>query len=194
MSGCWLQTFSGKAVFPLQPRIEDICIDDIAHALSLLCRFGGHVKKFYSVAEHCVRASYEVPLEHALWALLHDASEAYLIDLPRPLKHDPDTGRTYRAAESRLMRVICQRFGLPEQEPAEVKQADNRLLNTEQRDLMGPQVMPWSVNDLAPALSRKIEPWSSDMAEELFLRRFYALSSPDYWATSLELELPCSKL
>jgi uncharacterized protein len=190
MSGSWIQTYTGRAINPLDPSPADICIEDIAHALSLLCRFGGHVREFYSVAEHSVRASYEVAPEHALWALLHDSSEAYMVDFPRPLKHST-VGKEYREVENHLMKVICERFGLPKDEPTEVKRADNALLNTEQRDLMGPQVHPWNSNDLAEPLSNIIAPWSSRVAEVFFLRRFYALTSPESWARNLEFA--CSR-
>jgi hypothetical protein len=84
--GDWMQTFTGRAFYPLDPRPEDIDPVDIAHALSLICRYGGHSSRFYSVAEHCVLMSHAVAPEHALWALLHDATEAYLGDMIRPLK------------------------------------------------------------------------------------------------------------
>lgn len=83
----WIQTFSGRQFFPLEPRVEDVCIEDIAHGLSNLCRYAGHCECFYSVAQHCLLVSRVVPREHALRGLLHDASEAYLIDVPRPIKH-----------------------------------------------------------------------------------------------------------
>jgi hypothetical protein len=96
--GGWMQTFTGRQFFPMDPRPEEVDPTDIAHALSLLCRYNGHVDRFYSVAEHCVHLSYVVPPEHALWALLHDATEAYVGDMISPLKiHMPG----YRAAEDR---------------------------------------------------------------------------------------------
>lgn len=83
--GDWMMTYSGRAFWPLDPRADEIDPLDIAHALSMLCRYGGHVRRFYSVAEHCVLMSHAVAPEHALWALLHDATEAYMVDLPRPI-------------------------------------------------------------------------------------------------------------
>ena len=82
----WVQTVTGKAFYPLKPDPSLISIEDIAWALSMQCRFAGHVLHFYSVAEHCVYISNSVPMEDALWGLLHDATEAYLTDVPRPLK------------------------------------------------------------------------------------------------------------
>jgi hypothetical protein len=139
--GDWMQTFTGRAFWPLDPRADEIDTADIAHALSNLCRFGGHVKRFYSVAEHCVLMSEAVAPEFALWALLHDATEAYLVDLPRPIKrHLP----SYVAAEGVLMECIAERFGITPFEPAEVKDADNRILLTERAALLTSPPIPWS--------------------------------------------------
>jgi hypothetical protein len=172
----WLQTFSGRQFWPLDPSSEDVCIEDIAHALSLLCRFGGHVREFYSVGRSLpARQSYLVPEPHALYALLHDASEAYLVDMPRPIKHDEIFGKTYRAAEKRLMQAICERFALPDEEPAPVRRADNILLLTEQRDLMNPQVRPWS--DVEIPLPYTIKPRPPQDVKRLFLERFYELDA-----------------
>ena len=91
--GDWIQTMSGVIFYPLDPRPEEIRIEDIAHALSHQCRFAGHCREFYSVAEHSVRVSRELPQEFMLWGLLHDASEAYLVDLPRPIKRWSAMGR-----------------------------------------------------------------------------------------------------
>jgi hypothetical protein len=139
----WIQTYSGGQFWPLDPRAEEVEIADIAHALSNMCRFTGHVKEFYSVAQHSVLVAELVPTEHKLWALLHDASEAYLHDLPRPLKRSQPFGALYKGHEARLMEVICEKFGLPAEEPPCVKDADTRLLMTERRDLMGREVEPW---------------------------------------------------
>ena len=97
----FIGTFSGLRFWPLDPNPEKILIADIAHALAHQCRFGGHASKFYSVAEHSVHVSKLCLPEHALWGLLHDASEAYLVDLPRPLKLLPEFA-PYREAERRL--------------------------------------------------------------------------------------------
>jgi len=82
--------FSGGTFDILNPRAEDVRIEDIAHALSQQCRFTGHTKTFYSVAQHSVLASTLVAAPDELWALLHDASEAYMGDMNRPLKHAPE--------------------------------------------------------------------------------------------------------
>ncbi len=136
--GDWIQTYTGQVFYPLDPRPEEIHIADIAHSLSMQCRFSGHVREFYSVAEHSVRVSIACPPEHAEWGLLHDASEAYLIDLPRPLKRFSEMGRLYMEAESRVMSAVCERFGLSIQIPSIVERLDRVLLMTEKRDLNHP--------------------------------------------------------
>jgi uncharacterized protein len=169
----WLQTYSGIAFHLLSPRPEDIRIVDIAHSLSLQCRFAGHCREFYSVAEHSVRVSRAVPAEHALWGLLHDAAEAYLVDLPRPLKRFCEMGRLYSEIEDALMGHVCERFGLSVAAPPSVKHFDTVLLMTEKRDLMNAEPKPWE--DTAEPLVSRIVPWSSAVAEQAFLERYAEL-------------------
>jgi uncharacterized protein len=138
----------------------------------LICRYGGHVSRFYSVAEHCFLMSYAVAPENALWALLHDATEAYMGDVIRPLK---STLPTYRAAEDHLMTVICDRFGLGWDCPAEVKAADNRILLDERRALMWPPAQPWAVEHLSP-LGVDVTGWGPDEAEHRYLSRLRQLT------------------
>ena len=90
--GPYIQTVSGRRVNPLDPSPDDIDVHDIAVALSNQCRFGGHTRRYYSVAQHACIVSDQMlergaDAQDALWGLLHDASEAYLVDLPHPLKH-----------------------------------------------------------------------------------------------------------
>ena len=170
----WIQTFRGRQFWPLAPRAGEVFLDDIAHHLAHQCRFTGAVRVFYSVAQHSVLVSLQAPVgADPLWGLLHDAAEAYLVDVARPVKHSPAFA-TYREAEARLMGVICDRFGLPQEEPAWVKLADNALLMTERRDLMAPPPRPWSPGP-AP-LADLIEPWSPYLAEARFLARFAELN------------------
>jgi len=96
----WFLTASGKRFWPLDPRPEDICIEDIAHALSHICRFGGHVREPYSVAQHSVIVSMIVKPENALYGLLHDAAEAYAGDMVRPLKRGMPAYRSIESAVS----------------------------------------------------------------------------------------------
>src|SRR6267378_1608096 len=96
----WIVTYSGLQFYHLAPTPEMVCIEDIAHALSQTCRWTGHTKFHYSVAQHSIYCSFLVPAEHALAALLHDASEAYLGDMNRPLKHYTDAGPAYMKVEA----------------------------------------------------------------------------------------------
>ncbi len=167
----WIQTWTGKRFRPLDPSPGSIDIRDIAHALSLLCRFNGHCHGFYSVAEHCVRISHIVPTEHALWGLLHDAAEAYISDLPRPVKRQiPD----FVTFEDALLDRIMAHYGLPADMPPAVKRADDVLLATEQRDLMADPPEAWG-HEVEP-LAEHIDPWSPLRAEKSFLARFDELS------------------
>jgi hypothetical protein len=171
--GDWMQTYTGKMFWPLDPRVDEICIEDIAHSLSHQCRFAGHTEAFYSVAQHSLLVSRQRPLSLALWGLLHDSTEAYLIDLPRPLKRGSEMGWHYKVIENQLMEKICERFGLPTEEPPEVKHYDNVLLSTEQRDLMKKPPHPWFERE--EPLPTKIHPLSPHEAELKFLHRFHEL-------------------
>jgi hypothetical protein len=176
----FIETASGKRFAPLTPAVADICPGDIAHALSNQCRFSGHVRTFYSVAEHSVRVSELLEAWGCgrviqLWGLLHDASEAYLVDLPSPLKNDPAFG-AYRDAERTLMEAVCERFDLPVDEPAAVRRADLVLLATEARDLMPFTPEYWSKLTEEP-LATKVVPWDSVTAERNFLRRFLKVAA-----------------
>jgi hypothetical protein len=175
----FIETFSGKTFKPLAPIWADIRIDDIAHGLSNQGRFSGHTRHFYSVAEHSVRVSERLaeclyPRPVQLWGLLHDASEAYLVDLPKPLKLDVTIGAAYQRAEKALMVAVCKRFSLPTQEPAAVRIADAELLATEVRDLMHGDRPYWKKIRAKPLLGR-IRPWSASVAEYEFLRQYKEL-------------------
>ena len=175
--GDWMQTFTGIQFWPMDPRPEDVCIEDIAHSLSMQCRFAGHSLQFYSVAEHSIYVSQIVSKRNALWGLLHDASEAYLVDLPRPIKRGSAMGDIYREMEDGVMRCICEKFGLDDEFPPEVKWADNVLLMTEKRDLMGPSPQDW-IETERPLRERITTTATPIEAERAFLKRFYALTNP----------------
>ena len=130
----WILTHRGYKVSPFTTTFEPIIFDDIAHALSNICRWTGHCNQFFSVAQHSVYVSSLASPENALWGLLHDASEAYLCDLSRPVKMHPWLAN-YRLAEENMMRVICEQFDLPTEMPEEIKEIDNRMIATEARDL-----------------------------------------------------------
>lgn len=177
----YIRTFTGRKCWPCDPRPEDIDILDIAHALSLLCRFTGHVKEFYSVGDHSLRVSELCSEENKLWGLLHDASEAYLADVARPVKRNEIFGAYYKKVELGLMDVICRKFNLSVPEPPEVKTFDNILLRTEQRDLMpiandGPLGDNDRWKDGVQPLAYKLIPRPSQEIEEEFLERFHQLS------------------
>lgn len=167
----WIQTFSGQKFFPLSPRAEAVHLVDIAHALAMKCRYSGHCDRFYSVAEHSVHISRVLPTEFALWGLLHDAAEAYLPDVPRPIKPHL-TG--FAAIERSIMREVCVRFDLPEQEPAQVKWADTAILADELAQVMGPSPEPWKLP--LPALGVDIKCWSPEVASLEFRMQFYKLT------------------
>jgi hypothetical protein len=175
--GDWLSTYSGKVFHPISPRVDEVCIVDIAHALSLQCRYAGHVSSFYSTGEHCVHIANYLPEEYKLWGLLHDAAEAYLVDIPRPLKrYLPD----YRAIEQRVMFAICEHFGLRRMEPPEVKDADDRIIENERRVLLAPNPL-WS-HDRAPLPGVTIECWTPAQSEQHFLAAFFRLGGTvNYW-------------
>jgi 5'-deoxynucleotidase YfbR-like HD superfamily hydrolase len=173
----WIQTYSGKRVYPLDPRPENISIIDIAHALSQVCRFTGHVRYFLSVGQHSVLVSRVVPPEHALWGLLHDGSEAYLADLARPVKRQAAMS-VYRDAEKRLMKAITDKFGLPEEMPAAVDEADTRMLLTEKRDALTPSAARWKIEEFGlKPYEFEIVSWSPAEAKARFLERFVELTS-----------------
>jgi 5'-deoxynucleotidase YfbR-like HD superfamily hydrolase len=169
-------TFSGRRFWPIQPRPEEVNILDIAHALSNSCRFTGHVKSFYSVAQHSVLVSYNVPKEQALAALLHDASEAYLADIARPVKMQMEF---YKQAEARLEEVIAKAFHLPPPPMSpEIKLADNRMLMTEKRDLLSKSGDFSQVHtEGAGPYPFSIYPMMPPEAKQAFLLRFAELTT-----------------
>lgn len=179
IDGAVILTHAGLYVNPLDLRPEQIVIDDIVHALSHQCRYTGHTATFYSVGEHSVRCTRWLreegePDDILRWALLHDASEAYLVDIPRPLKQDPYFGKAYRGAEDRAMKVICDVFDLPHKMPDRVLEADIKLLATERRDLMPPNG-EWTILDGIEPLPEPLRTWSPPKTREAFQSEFNKL-------------------
>ena len=168
--GDWMQTASGRQFWPCDPKPEDVSIQDIAHALSMCCRFNGHCREFYSVAQHSVLVSANVPIKFALWGLLHDAAEAYVCDVPRPLK-PALTG--YKEIEDRVMAAICVRFGLEPDMPADVKRIDNAILADEAAQIMAAPPRPWFLPERP--LGVKIVPWSAEQSRSMFLQMYERL-------------------
>lgn len=168
MKGGYISTFSGGIFHPLDPQPAEVRIEDIAHALSMLCRFTGHVSRFYSVAEHSVIVSRLVPERYALAGLLHDAAEAYLNDLSTPVKHDPRM-KLYCEAEDRLRRVIFQHFGLQPELPAPVHAVDQLLVIAEARALFASA--PVWTKDVPSLGGDQIVGFDPGDAEVIFLER-----------------------
>lgn len=141
----WIETHSGRKMYFLNPTADMIDIDDIAHSLSLQCRFSGHTKSFYSVAEHSVRAAQHMshrhhPVSLVLQALLHDASEAYLLDVPSPVKQ---CLTNYKDIEHNLMQAIMAKYGCSYPLDPLVKDVDGILLKNEARQLLPSRGASW---------------------------------------------------
>ena len=173
--GPFIQTLSGRRVNPFDAAPDDIDPHDIARALSNICRFGGHSKAFYSVAQHSVIVCELLEQRGAtpdelMAALLHDAAEAYLGDLPHPLKHRSELGAAFRVAEKRLEAVIEERFSLPDA-AAKIKPLDKALLATERRTF-SEVTWHWPELDGAEELDLVIEPWDSARALREFTDRY----------------------
>lgn len=179
----WIQTYRGRRFWPLEPHSMDVDILDIAHSLSMQCRFGGHTAVFYSVAEHCIRVANELPDHLKLAGLMHDAAEAYLLDVPTPLKKMMGG---YADAEKRVMTAIAQRydFEYPVLSPLDEKrleEADMSLLLMEAKAFMRGNKREWfggavdwsDVGDLyggnKPPLNA---PMNQPTAEMVFLEMF----------------------
>jgi len=160
---------SGKWFDVFNPNPDDIDLKDIAHALANQCRFTGHVSEFYSVAQHSVLVSEFCDPSDSAWGLLHDASEAYLSDIARPIKKHPDFGPFYLEAEERITNAVMDAFGLPHEMPDSVKAADDMLLRMEARDLM-PDTFPVYEGDTS---SQIIVPWNPRQAYGEFIVRSF---------------------
>lgn len=170
--GDWTQMVSGRRMWPLDPRPGDILITDVAHGLALANRYGGHTREPFNVAQHSVLVSLHCDPADAGWGLLHDATEGLgLPDIVGPVKRFLPW---FKVHEKRLMRAVCQRYGLDEKEPPSVKLADRLLLATEKRDLMSEGDHWAEIHGIKP-LEERITPWSWQDAERRFLERFEEL-------------------
>ena len=181
----WIQTYTGKQFHFDDIHPGDIDLETVAHVLSNLCRYGGHCREFYSVAEHSVNVSLAAEAaeagttcrsslqEVALQGLLHDATEAYCVDVPKPLKR---MLRDYDAIEQRIWLAVAKHFGVPHDLFEAVRHADHTVLLAEQRVLMpdvGPDWFPEGVG-LEPADVR-IACWGPTEAKRRFMHRFMGL-------------------
>jgi hypothetical protein len=181
----YIITYTGKQFFLLKAKPEDIDVLDIAHALAMQCRWTGHSRFHYSIAQHAYYCSYIGPENEAFERLNHDDSEAYMGDMNRPLKHYTEAGVAYRHQEAKLERTIKEAFGIQPIESPSVGIADEIMLYAEKRQLL-PKT-DWegfsaSAYDLgktdaepSPTSGPIIEQWTPEQAEENFLRRWYEL-------------------
>lgn len=178
--GRWMQCASGKPYWPSDPHPSDVRVEDIAWHLSMLCRFTGACKRFYSVAEHSVHVSRLVPQEGRLplLALLHDAPEAYLNDINKPVKVDPDMSG-YRYLEGKNWRAISIKFFGHETElPEEVHRADQAMYWAERRALM-PRFPRGVLRDMYPVQRSpqvKVLALPPEGARKLFMNRYKELT------------------
>ena len=175
--GAWIRTYSGRRFFPLDPRPEDVCIEDIVHALGLKCRYGGHCRTFYSVAQHSVLVSHALEREGRsvsiqLQGLMHDAAEAYLPDVAAPIKPRLEG---FGDVEAEVERSIAEAFGLPWPWNTAVKRVDSAIVRDEAAKLMDGDLSDWDLPE--PALGIDIVPWESADARFRFLLRFRELQS-----------------
>lgn len=171
----FIGTFTGKKFFLLKPRLKDIDIRDIAHGLSLQCRWTGQCRHHYSIAQHCYYCSFLGPENEALDRLLHDGSEAYMGDMNRPLKHFTAAGPAYRRQEAVIQHLICQKYGVSLIEPSSVHIADQEMLSAERKQLMRLNFKIADIWQTRKAASVKIVRWSPEKAERMFLKRFREL-------------------
>ncbi|MEQ9850855.1 HD family hydrolase [Pectobacterium aroidearum] len=168
----WISTYTGRHFNYQSPSLADICIEDIAHALSQINRFCGHTCFPYSVAQHSVGASYLVPPDFAFEALMHDAHEAYVSDMMSPLKRLlPD----YQQVEADIEVMTRLKFDLPLKMSAEVKHADLVMLATEKEALLHPRSGEWPILSGIEPAQRIIVPMSAIDAKREFMDRFNEL-------------------
>lgn len=169
----WIETYTGKRFWPLEPDPSLVDIEDIAHALSIVNRFNGHAVAPYSVAQHSILCSQVAPPHLKLQALMHDAAEAYISDVTRPVKRFMPE---FRQIEDNLWKNgIAPRFQLSESLDPEVVAIDTNILLTEARDLRLPLTFEWWSGTASP-YSMKIEPWPWQTAKLHFLDSFHQLS------------------
>lgn len=172
--GDWFCTRSGKRFYVLDPQLEDLDIESICWSLSNLCRFGGHCD-FYSVGQHSCLVSDQLPQHFKLCGLLHDFTEAYYMDLPKPLKMQMPV---YGRLENKLWEIGADKWGLPIVMPTGVKTADVRMLLTERDQLMpdGENTTNWCADADHVPYRIKITPWIPAQTRAQFMKRYNDLT------------------
>lgn len=181
--GDWFHTHTGVQFYPLDPRASEIVLEDIAQSLSNQCRFAGHVNQHYSIGEHSVRGSYYMDtIEDAFAFLFHDASETYLVDVPRPIKRTGLLGWLYRLYEAQLERELAKVFGLrglSRETRMRIKDVDSRMLMTERRDLKTDPPAKW--RETSAPFPDVIVPWTPEETKARFLARFDELTNRELY-------------
>jgi hypothetical protein len=177
----YVETYTGRAFFPLEPQVKDVSIIDIAHHLSNQCRYSGAPSSFYSTAQHCclladfVQKRWGTPLD-CLQILMHDAAEAYLVDMPRPVKQFMPQFRDWDHAIQMCVRSWLGLDGVPI--PTWQDELDSRIIVDERAQVMSDSGNDWG-HDLEP-LGIEITPWAPVLAEQQFLIRYAAYSKGHY--------------
>ncbi|MFZ4874636.1 phosphohydrolase [Janthinobacterium sp. Mn2066] len=168
----YVSTYSGNRFYPLRPHIDKVAIEDIAHGLAYQCRFNGQTQVFYSVAQHSLIVAQLVPPRLKLAALLHDAAEAYLGDMVKPLKVLlPE----FAALEDKVSAIIAATYELDFSDYGPIKHADLIALATEKRDLMPHSVERWAYLDGITPLPGIIVAMDPSVAKQRFLQCFAQL-------------------
>lgn len=180
----WIQTFTGRKFFPLDPDSSELDLVDQAVALSRICRYGGHTDRHYSVAEHAWRMSVEAERrgysdEVRRWCLIHDNPEAYLGDMVRPMKVQ-DSMTPFREREQHLLKKIARWVGLPEEEPKQVRELDTEILTFEAHRIKVPVREDWELKPLPPGAffipgSQGSPGWPAEEARRCYMWRFRVL-------------------
>lgn len=178
-NGDWFLSSRGNKIYPLDFQIEDVDIEEIAHSLSNICRFGGHCRSFYSVAQHSTIVAQSVSKEFALVGLLHDATEAYVGDMIRPLKTQKCMSG-YRELEDSIRAVICMKFNIPIMLPDEVYYMDSAVLLAEKRDLLITHDHEWQFPQckypaICPFPETPIVPMLPNQAKKEFLDYYWRI-------------------
>jgi 5'-deoxynucleotidase YfbR-like HD superfamily hydrolase len=175
----WISLLSGGRFNYNRPEESDVTIEDIASALSNVCRFSGHLPRFYSVAQHLVNASRIVPAEHAFTALMHDTAEAFTNDLPTPLKWALPI---FKELEVKIESAMGNKFGFEYPYPKEIKTADTIMLILEklyvkEDNSIWPLYEEWTPERVEPFRKMvDLDSWQPRRAKREFLERFGELS------------------